>query len=78
MLAPRADISLDALVLPKDEAGKERLCIAAPLPEEGGQSADMLLRPVTFGSLVLQQLYTVIDLKFNRLGFRQQARRERN
>ena len=31
-----AGLSLDALILPKDETGKERLCIAAPLPEEGG------------------------------------------
>ena len=37
----------------------------------------MLLRPVTFGSLVLQQLYTVIDLNYHRLGFRQQVRQQR-
>jgi hypothetical protein len=33
----------------------------------------MLQRPIRFGAMVLQQLYTVIDLKTGRLGFRNQA-----
>jgi len=70
---PPLSIALEGLIV-KDSSKTDRLCLTKglPVPNDAGP-ADMLQRPIRFGAMVLKQLYTVIDLKNGRLGFRNQG-----
>merc|ERR1719161_536553 len=67
-MPPTLALPLERLVF-KNSSGHELICIARADGDQWDKTADMTLSHIALGSLAASALYTVVDLKSNKIGF---------